>query len=414
MGKKTSQASRWGDKQSLLIQVQKLWDKGCLLQETLASSELFPKRLIFKTPSSQALVEEFDLVRDWLAQIKQLTGFRVEYKTIQHRVMGQHNLPCEVWLDDLDTAIKLLGEQKNQARFIRQYRQTQAQLPELEPWLYQHAIKALSYADVWPQLLDFILWRQQHPDSAIYLRQVSLPGIDTKLIEQHKGILTTLLDLVLPETQVNTALSSSKRFAERYGFQSKPEMIRFRLLDQHSSILPGINGDITLTAADFNALQHQPGFFQQLQHIFITENEINFLTFPAYPNALVIFGAGYGFSAFDQVNWLAQMQIFYWGDIDVDGFAILNQLRHKLPQVHSLMMDEGTLLAHQTFWGTDEKARHKSQPQLLDRLTDREQSLYQALLDQRYQEALRLEQERIQFDYVNHVLQRLAVPESPL
>jgi len=413
MTKTAPNVSSWGDKKSLLAQLEKFWSRGILLQEALQSenpqsSELFPKRLTFKTPSSRALAEEFDQVRSWLVQIKQLDGFRVEYKTVQHRVMGQHRLPSEVWLDDLDSAIALLGQQKNQARFLRQYQQTQTHLPELLPWLYQQPIKVLAHADVWPQLLDFILWRQQHPIPGIYLRQVSLPGIDSKFIEQHKAILTTLLDQVLPEEQINTDMTSAKRFAERYGFLAKPEYIRFRILDPQLSVLPNVQGDISLTAADFNALQHQADFFQRLDHIFITENEINFLTFPAYKNALVIFGAGYGFSAFEHVTWLSKMNIFYWGDIDTDGFAILNQLRHKLPQVHSLLMDEDALLAHQAFWGSDDKAGNKTKPQELLHLTTDEQNLYQALLSHRYQQSLRLEQERVQFSYLNKVLQGLS------
>ncbi|MGI6299138.1 MAG: Wadjet anti-phage system protein JetD domain-containing protein [Saccharofermentanales bacterium] len=41
----------------------------------------------------------------------------------------------------------------------------------------------------------------------------------------------------------------------------------------------------------------------------------------------MIFGAGYGFDHLASASWLNQKDIYYWGDIDTHGFAILNQLR---------------------------------------------------------------------------------------
>ncbi len=41
---------------------------------------------------------------------------------------------------------------------------------------------------------------------------------------------------------------------------------------------------------------------------------------------MVLFGSGYGFEFLSNVLWLAKLNIYYWGDIDTHGFAILNQL----------------------------------------------------------------------------------------
>lgn len=396
-------SSDWGNKAHLIQQVNKLWQSGTLLQEAVQPGDLFPKRLIFKTPTGRSLTDQLESVLRWLEQTRRLSGFRVEYKTIRHRVLGEQRLPSEVWLDRLDQAVDLIDQADSLMTFKEQYQLTQQRLPALLPWLYQQPIKALSYAEQWPRLLNFVQWRLDHPSPAIYLRQVSLPGIDSKFIEQHRSVLAVLLDQVLPPEQIRTPFTGIRQFAHRYGFRDKPDYIRFRWLDTDLALQPSVDGDMRLTAADFNRVGQQPGFSSQIRRVFITENEINFLTFPAQPHAMLIFGAGYGFSALDQISWLNELDIVYWGDIDSHGFAILNQLRSHLPRVKSMLMDHQTLMDHRAFWGKESKPEHKALPCL----NNHEQQLYQDLIQHRYQKALRLEQEQIDFHYLIRALNQV-------
>lgn len=391
---------RWSDKKALLGQLQKLWHSGRLLREYQFGSDLFPKRLVFKSPDSKALTDEFQAVREWVADIRKLNGFRIVYKTVNHRVIGENQLPCEAWVDSLDTAVELLGKQQEFTIFSEQLALTRDRAPELLAWLSQEPLKALSFATVWSKLLDFVLWRKQQTQPGIYLRQVSLPGIDSKFIEQHRSVLSALLDLSLPGDQVRPDFPGSRGFEQRYGFISKPERIRFRILDPALALLPGADSDITLSAGDLNALQQHPGFIEKTRRVFITENEINFLAFPAQANSLIVFGAGYGFEALAQIDWLEKLDIFYWGDIDTHGFAILDQLRNKLPHVQSLLMDAKTLMAHKQFWDRETRPENRK----LQHLTPDEQTLYQDLGSNKYQPNVRLEQERVPFDYVRAAL----------
>lgn len=391
---------RWSNKKTLLTQLQRLWDKGILLQELIQESSLFPKRLSFKSPNSKALSNEFEAVCHWINDMQKLNGFRIVYKTVKHRVIGENSLPSEVWIDDLQTAIKLLNKQKDRDAFTLLLAQTKQRAPQLINWIIQYPIKALSLVDVWSKLLDFVLWRQQHPAPEIFLRQVSLSGIDTKFIEDHRSILMTLLNHSLPEEQINHHFNGARQFEQRFGFLKKPESIRFRLFDSELAkkliMLHGSDMDITLTAHDFSLLHHQQAFIENIQRVFITENEINFLTFPSQKNSLIIFGSGYGFDALAHAQWLSQKEIIYWGDIDTHGFAILDQLRSKFPHVKSFLMDEKTLIAHQTSWGVESKSQRRE----LSRLLPNEQHLYQTLLSNKYQPNLRLEQERVTFKYL--------------
>jgi len=324
------------------------------------------------------------------------SGFRVVQRSVRHRVIGENQLPHEVWVDDLETAIALLGKEREVGLFLALLKQTEEQLPQLLAWIEQQPLKALALEKIWPKVLAFVQWRLQHPNPQIYLRQVNLTSIDSKFIEQNRAVLASLLDSVLPAEQVNDHFRGSKQFERRYGFCCKPERVRFRLLDPMLSLLLGGDGDLMITADDFQALEQMGDFVTQIQRVFITENEINFLTFPERKNSLVIFGSGYGFSGLAQVSWLAHKPMVYWGDIDTHGFAILDQLRGKFPQVRSLLMDEQTLLAHRAFWGVEGKPERRA----LAHLTESEQSVYQQLLSNRHGQNVRLEQERIGFDYL--------------
>jgi hypothetical protein len=146
-----------------------------------------------------------------------------------------------------------------------------------------------------------------------------------------------------------------------------------------------------------------PQIKQNLQNVFITENEINFLCFPRLKHSLVIFGAGYGFENLAQITWLNQVNIYYWGDIDSHGFAILDQLRTKLPQVKSLLMDEKTLLAHKEFWGEEPKPEHR----MLSRLANDELDLYQKLTSNAHGKNVRLEQEKVSYAALMGILNEM-------
>jgi hypothetical protein len=236
-----------------------------------------------------------------------------------------------------------------------------------------------------------------------------VPGIDSKFIEQHRAALLPLLELALPDDTIDQRFTGVSGFVRRYGFLSKPLMVRFRVLDSALSLLPGSDRDITLTGDDFRQLNQHPSFVTQIQTVFITENEINFLAFPPLAHSLVIFGAGYGFDALAQVPWLLQVQVFYWGDIDSHGFIILDQLRGRLPHARSLLMDEATLLAHRPFWGQERQPERRS----LTRLDTAESQLYCDLCSNRFAVNLRLEQERLSFDSLRRAIDRILPKGEP-
>lgn len=390
----------WTTPADLRAQVQRLWDRGELLRDAVTNAIPWPLRLTLKAPNAGDLSDRFEAVRDWVREVTATPHVRIDWREWNHRVQGTQRLPAAVWVDSLQEATAFLGKARHLQRFEALWQQTDAAHPALLVWMCRRPLRALALDDCWGRLLAVVAWLQVHPRPGVYLRQVDAPGVDSKFIEAHRGVLTELLDLALPPEAIDTHASGTSQFALRFGFLDKPVRIRYRLLDPALPGLPGCQRlpDITLDAASFAELA------LPIERVFVTENETNFLAFPQVPRGIVVFGAGYGWDSLARASWLHRCHLHYWGDIDTHGFAILDQLRGHFPQVVSFLMDEETLLAHRLHWGEESEPARRA----LNHLTVEEAKVYDELRFDRLQPRLRLEQERIGYGWLGDHLTRIS------
>ncbi len=388
----------WTTPKDLKTQLLRFWDNGDLLRDDVTGNTVFPLSLKIKSPSSTDITNRFEDVRTWIAELANTRSLRVEWREVRHPVQGLQRLPQRIWIDSIDDALYLIDKQQERNIFKSLVEQTHQDCPGLLPWLEKRPLLAVELANKWQHLLAIVNWISTHPLPKIYLRQVDIPLISTKFIESHRPVLSELLDLVIPSSQIDTTKSGTSQFAARYGFLEKPIRIRFRILDPEIQALTGIScPDITLDVSSFSQLKIN------VQKILITENEINFLALPNLPASIAIFGSGYGWDALAKAQWLEQCAIHYWGDIDTHGFAILNQLRGHFSHVKSFLMDRTTLEAHKSLWGIEDKPQRAD----LHKLTPEELDLYNHLRDNRIQTGLRLEQEHIGYHWVQKHISQL-------
>ncbi len=388
----------WTTPKDLKAQLARLWDRGELLRDAVTGNTRFPFRLTIRGPTSGDITGQFDVVRTWAADLAKATPLRLEWQEIRHRVQGLQRLPSAGWIDSLDDALGWLGKRRDWGRFSDLLELTRLQNPTLIPWLEKRPLQALALEGEWTRLLAVVDWVRKHPRPAIYLRQVDLPGVHSKFIETHRAVLAELLDLAMPADRVEPTKTGVAQFAARYGFLDKPTRIRFRILDPGIHAVSGTScPDITLDAGSFSQLA------MEVRRVFITENETNFLALPNIPEAIALFGSGYGWDALAQARWLERCAIHYWGDIDTHGFAILDQLRKHFSSVDSFLMDRASLDAHASFWGWEDKPQRCD----LHRLTPEELCLYNDLRDNRIREGLRLEQEHLCFGWVRERIDQL-------
>lgn len=382
----------WISKAQIRAKVSTLWDSGRLLAELLEpSADLFPYRLLLKAPTSADLSNHFAAAQDWVAQMKTLssiTGLSLEWQIINHRQLGRNELPKALIIASAQDALNWLGKRQEALLFMQLAEQLLTSIPTLRPWVLKKPHQVLAHQQRIPALIRITQWMIEHPKPNRYIRQLSLPEIDTKFIGLHQALLSEWFEQCLPIEVINPQWSPRTHFAARYGFIEKPYLVRFRILDETHAV-QGLS-DISIPTQAFAQLN------LPIKTLFIVENDINALALPNIPSALVLFGRGYGFDFLQQATWLKEKDIWYWGDMDTHGFAILNQCRKILPQTKSFLMDEDTLLTHKVHW-TKELKQNKG---TLNYLTQEEQTVYHALQTQQFGQCIRLEQEYILYSQV--------------
>lgn len=233
------------------------------------------------------------------------------------------------------------------------------------------------------RLLMAMDWLVRHPDSGLYLRQVPIAGIDSKWIEPYRGVIGTWLAAL-------SGAEPTQGFHAASGLRPMPDRVRLRLLDPALRAMVGGLADI---AAPWDAVA---GLNLPVRRVVIVENLATGLAFDDLPGTVVFMARGYAVEPFAEIAWLRDVPVYYWGDIDTHGLAILDRLRGYLPQVRSIMMDEQTLRQFHELCVEEAKP---SQAVELTRLTEAESILYAALRSGSHGLRVRLEQERIAWDW---------------
>ncbi len=381
--------------------MQRLWERGVILADLVREGGTFPKRLTLKRPTSSEVRDSFEAVRAWSASLRSAQHVRISMRQSRHRVLGANSLPHEAWVDSVEAAAEMIGKRQEVAEFQDLLRLTADEHPILVDWLARKPLRAMELRRDWRMLLGVVDWLRAHPRPGIYIRQMDVGDVDTKFVERHRGVLAELLDLALPPSAIDTSNTGSSGFAQRYGFKPKPERVRFRILDRDCALLPWHDGEdgqeLTLGIETFAALD------LPIWRVIITENEVNYLALPPLEGTIAIFGSGYGFDILGQAAWLSRCRLYYWGDIDTHGFAILDQLRGHFADVDSLLMDLATFLRFKLLWVSERNPTSRD----LSRLTLEERELYDDLRNDKHGLSLRLEQERIGFPWVCDALAKL-------
>lgn len=233
----------------------------------------------------------------------------------------------------------------------------------------------------WSMALSVLDWLVEHPDATPYIRQLPIRGIDTKWMERHRAVVNPLYRAMAGQDP---------------SFCKQSAQFRMRALDTRLA-LGGLT-EVSVSAAQLDRCTHRPDV------VILCENLVNVLAMPSIEGAFAIHGGGYAVNEFRGVSWFATTPILYWGDLDSNGFAILNQLRCYFDHVNSVMMDEETLDRYYDLCVEEPKPNAG----MLSYLEDIEQTTLSRLLagdaDQGFG-ALRLEQERIEWSWACNQLQ---------
>jgi len=350
----------------------------------LSSDPFFPKTI----RSDKSLSDDFNTMRRQLSEVisqsKDRTGYgyTIHYQMVKTRKHTEQDLPTAICFEMETDFVRFLRKEKEVERFKADVAYILAELPSLSEWLLQNPLKVIEYNGAWHGLMVVCNYFIRNPKPGLYLRQLPIQ-VHTKFIEQHKGIVRSLLEFLIPDA-VNT---EETLFEKRFGLKYSEPLVRIRILDNTlaAKIFSGLS-DLSIPETQFKDMSIP------CSKVFIVENLMNFLTIPRVPEAVCIWGGGFKVNILRGCNWLTEKAIVYWGDIDPHGLQILSQLRGLFPQTEAMMMDFDTLRHFEDKVGQGERTNAGT----LAHLTEEELELFEYVQSNK----IRLEQERIPHHYV--------------
>lgn len=306
-------------------------------------------------------------------------GYSIEWEGRNSRTHGRNRFPRKITFETPRDLLKLIGKEHEFARFTAAVERIRERYPQLVPWIRTHRSNVVDAASELDGLLHVVDYLIAHPRPDRFARELPLP-VDTKFIQRNRRILRAWLDLVLPPHAIR---ADEEHFDRRFGLRYVEPLVFVRCLDEE--VQRQANWPWSDCALPLHSLAARPLI---VECALIVENKVNLLTLPRITGAIAMGGLGDGVLDLRHIPWLSRIPIWYWGDLDVNGFEILSRLRTIFPHVQSLLMSEEVLLEWRERIGAPGNGRTGAE---LPNLAPEESRAFQICSA----DNLRIEQERI-------------------
>lgn len=299
-------------------------------------------------------------------------GAVLEQETRVWRRIGRQVVPVRLRLGSPDAVADLAGGSVRQdwhrlcAR-VGILRDRLGPSPALDGAIRRHASDLLDWSDGrFDRVVDVVGWLASHPAAGLRPRQVPIRGVDTKWLASHRAAVTSLHAAVTGD--------------DTLGLVDADRLVRVRFLDPTTA--PGGIGELAAPSSELADLD------VEARVVLVLENLESLLALPSWSGVAAVHGSGYFVDVVASWPWVRRARVVYWGDLDSHGFAILHRLRTHLPTVTTVLMDEGTLVAHRDLWVVEPRPSRAELPSL-------EPAERRALKRLRIEGDVRLEQERV-------------------
>ncbi|MBS1605439.1 MAG: hypothetical protein JST42_22435, partial [Bacteroidetes bacterium] len=203
-------------------------------------------------------------------------------------------------------------------------------------WLLDHPLDVLKYSGDWKGIMAVVDFFLAEDASPYYIRNLPVP-VHTKFVDKHASLILSILQLLDPEKFPPEV----KNLEAAAGLRKKPHLYPIRWLD--AMLAKNCTAGLEVLALPFSTLQNAAW---KVEELWVVENETNLYLLPERKNALAVFAKGYALHRLKDIPFFSAARIFYWGDLDEDGYIMLEQFRRYYPHTTSLLMDEKTVLDH--------------------------------------------------------------------
>lgn len=362
-------------------------------QNWLAGEGSWPLEVALGVPTERDVSEDAAAIREWVqAWQHRASPGRLDWVERHFGRLGTHRFPACMAIENARDVAIVVGQEQRWTQASERYTAVTTRWPALGGTgkLASKFGVLADYSQVdFDRLVGLLEWIESHPKSGMALRQVPIPGLDTKWLETRIGLVGALVRLLLETEETDFyALTGLKRPQHR---------VRIRVLCPTLRHQLGGLCDIEAPVSELAGLSIRP------TAVIAVENQETGLALPDLEGTVAVMKLGNAVGALSALPWIREAVAIYWGDIDTYGFAILHRARATVPQLRSVLMDPQTLLAHRDLWGQEPIPC----PDIaLDLLTLEERDMYDGLRANRWSWRIRLEQERISWEHAMPALRR--------
>lgn len=334
-------------------------------------------------------------------------GYTVETKTIKTHKQGMQTIIEKIYFETEIDFIRFIGKEKETENFKKHLSIVKSRFLNLNAedvqnnWLKKHlrSLIAETEDDYWQNIFLCAIWFLNNPHCNVYLREIPVP-VHTKFIEQNTSLIFSVYT-ALNKNEDTDKVSSNADIYKRWGVRTAEPFIRFRSLDKdiHLKIL---NEEFTSYEIQTPLSAFAKINFNSIEYIFIVENLMVYLTFPAFNKALCIFGSGFAAVNLKECKTLNEKKLYYFGDMDEHGFEILSNVRSIFPNIQSFCMDQKTYETFSIFAVKGENSHSKIEDL---NLSEDELHLFKFLRENKT--IGRLEQEKISQTFIKSRIEKI-------
>jgi hypothetical protein len=371
----------------LRTKLRRQWENPTLREaRLLRASDDWPIVLSIGRPSTRALREELDAVKQHVESWRQLKTGKITWESIQYRATATPvELPVAWVLSKPSEWIEAAQDMAMRREFLT----LSALVEQCDPIYHSLFVRRRSLwlgkplAEI-VQAVRVAMVLTPRCAAGRPLRTLGIEGIDTKFFERHAQLMTTLLD-------VRFDGEASRLGLENYldAYQDGDHWLLVQDLD--GSLLPF--RQIRVRSSELRE-KSLPG-----TRVLIIENESCQHLLPKAQDTIAVLGTGFNLTWLEGA-WLTERKIAYWGDIDTWGLHCLARARSRLPQLEVLMM---TSHVYDQFSNSTVCEPINAGMELPSGLNDSEQQLYRRLLKEK---KARLEQEFLSVEFCRSEIER--------
>lgn len=310
----------------LAKQLARQWHNNALRAQRLLTPEPWPLKLSIGQPTSSQVLQQAARVQQHIQRWRQVTVGQVVFEHKKYRRFAEAvELPSYWYINSPSEWVQACQDATARDEFVVLSQLISASDSSMHELLVRE--RSLWRGKPLNELLDTLTLAQKLTPGCAKgqpLRLLSGYGVDTKFVERHHTLLRRLLD-----TRFAGAASEQGLLNFLDALDEKDHWLLVRPLVE--GLLPFQRLRLASTELAQTALP--------ARRILLVENERCEHLLPPLQDCIAVLGAGF------DLAWLAGQalegkQLYYWGDLDTWGLAMLARARQLRPSLQAVMMTQ--------------------------------------------------------------------------